>query len=456
MLKLRASPPKDRVESAAADARGRRVARALRTVAGLALVVVATAFFAVPPIQDAVTQRPVGFAEQTHPWAFLLGAPVFGVWDSLSLLSLSQHYAVLATLVGLYAASLVGPRRRAARSVVGPGRRSLFPFRGRLLREIGRGALTLALLIAFYAAGMLLPRPMAGLRLTDHDILAIDFHSHTSHSHDGWRLFSADRNRAWHEAGGFDVAYVTDHYTWAGFDEAEGDNPERVGERTALLSGAEIRIHRRPTNILGDRSRYLGALDADSVYMDPEALATVYREDGRPPTLLYTMPGGLRYVVPFTEEAPAGMIGIEINDGSPRGLEQVRAERAEIIALADSMDLALLGAANLHGWGRTVASWSIMEIPGWREMTPAEVGDAIEEVLHRDRRDAVRVVERRIPYHGGSPVLVVLTLPWLALEHFRVLSFAERASWLLWLGAIAGALVLRERRLARREESMVR
>lgn len=415
---------------------GRGEQASLRWIGALALVVVATAFVSAPPIHDAVTRQPVDFAEQTRPLGFLLGAPLFGVWDSLSLLSLSQHYAVLATLVALHLASVTRARRWAT-----PGRSGL----GRLAGELGRAAVALTLLLSFYAAGMLLPRPMTGIRLADEDRLAIDFHSHTRHSHDGWSLFTAARNRAWHEAGGFDVAYVTDHYTWAGFDAANRDNPRLVGERTTLLSGAEIRIHRRPTNVLGDRRRYVGALDADSVYMSPDAVAAAYREGGRRPTLLYTMPGGLQYVVPFTEDVPSGVIGIELNDGSPRGLEQVRSERLQIIALADSMDLALLGAANLHGWGRTVASWSIMTIPGWQRMTPTQVGGAIEDVLHRERRDAVQVLERRMPYHHGSPVLIVLTLPWLAIEHFRMLAPGERLSWLVWLALAATVAVVRRR-----------
>lgn len=406
----------------------------------LVLFLAVTAVFSVPPIQDAVSGEPVGFAEQTRPLAYLLGAPLFGVWDSLSLLSLSQHYAVLATLVALY----IGSVSRARRWKI-PGR-SVW---SRAVREVARAGLALLLLLGFYAAGMIAPRPMTGIRLDEGDRLAIDFHSHTQYSHDGWSAFSASRNREWHESGGFDVAYVTDHYTWAGVDDASRENPERVGERTTLISGAEIRIHLRPTNILGDRRRYLGALDADSVYMDPDLLAEEARRLGRPPTLLYTMPGGLQYVLPLTDDFQSGVIGIEINDGSPRGLEQVRSQRQEIIALADSMDLALLGAANLHGWGRTVASWSIMEIPGWREMTPEEVGDAIEETLHRDRRDAVQVLERRMPYHGGSPLLVVATVPWLTIEHFRMLGLDERAAWLLWMAAIVSALMLRDRRRAR-------
>jgi hypothetical protein len=361
---------------------------------------------------------------------------LFGVWDTLSLLALSQHYAVLVTLIALYVSwRLRSPRR--ARSLP-----------ARVAVEVVTASGALLGLLGFYAAGVVLPRPMVGLSVDDPDLVAIDVHSHTRHSHDGWTLFTAERNRAWHEAGGFDAAYITDHYTWAGYDAGRSQNPTRVGEGMAFLSGAEIRIHRRPTNILGDRERYRFALDDDSVYMEPDSLRAAPGRGGRPATLLYTMPGGLEWVVPLTEHDPSGVIGIELNDGSPRGLEQVKSQRTEILALADSADLAVLGASNLHGWARTVASWSLMRIPGWQEMTPESLGDAIESDLHAKRRQAVTVVERRLPYHGGSTVGVVLTLPWIAWEHLRMLSVGERASWLLWLG-LFGLVAMRRQASSR-------
>lgn len=398
-----------------------------------AALVVLTTPFAVDPLWDAATGEEVGYAALVHPPPYLMGAPLFGIWDTLSLLTLSQHYAVLATLVALY----VGFRLRAPKSDR--------PLAIRASREAGLATGALLVLLLFYAAGVLLPRPMVGIELHDPDRVSIDFHSHTHHSHDGWSLFTPSHNRAWHEAGGFHVAYVTDHYTWAGFDDSVASNPARVGERTTVLSGAEIRIHRRPTNALGDRSRYQFALDADTVYMEPDSLAAAYARGGRPATLLYTMPGGLEWVVPFSEEQPAGVIAIELNDGSPRGLEQVKRERARILALADAADLAVIGAANLHGWGRTVAAWSVMEIPGWQEMTPIGIGDAIEAKLHAERRSAVTVVERRMPYHQGVAAGVVLTLPWVALEHFRMLGTPERLSWLVWLAVLAAVGAARRR-----------
>ena len=73
-----------------------------------------------------------------------------------------------------------------------------------------------------------------------------------------------------------------------------------------------------------------------------------------------------------------------------------------------------------------------MWIPGWREMSPGELGGAIEEVLHRERRRAATVVERRVPYHDGNAAALAATVPVLAWEHFRALTLAERLSWLAW------------------------
>ena len=70
-------------------------------VAGL---VVLSALVAVPALRDAATHQPFPPATLHHPPGYLIGAPLFGLWDTLSLLTVSQHYAVLATLIVLYAA----------------------------------------------------------------------------------------------------------------------------------------------------------------------------------------------------------------------------------------------------------------------------------------------------------------------------------------------------------------
>ncbi len=390
--------------------------------------VVLSALFAVPALRDAATHQPFPPATLHHPPGYLLGAPLFGLWDTLSRLTVSQHYAVLATVIVLYLAHRLvaarAPRRRLAREA---------------LLAVG----ALAALLAFYAAAALIPRPMAAIRLADPDLVAVDFHSHTNRSHDGWSLFTAARNRAWHEAGGFHAAYVTDHYTWAGVDDALPENPARASDRTVMLSGMEVRLRNRHTNILGDRDRYVFALDSTWHHLDPDSIAAAYRRGAAPPTMLYALPGPLDQIVALGPGSPAGVIGVELSDGAPRGLEQVRSQRREILALADSLDLAVVAGTNLHGWGRTVAAWSVMRLPGWRDMSPDELGSAIEGALHRERRRAVTVVERPMPYHEGSAIKLVATVPLLLWSHFLTLTPWERASWLAWCAIWAAVRVHR-------------
>lgn len=403
------------------------------------LIVIVSGLAATPALRDAATLQPFPPATLYHPPGYLVGAPLFGLWDTLSLLTVSQHYAVLATLVVLYGAGrLVAPWRSRPATARPALPRSV-------AREVLFAAAALAGLLAFYAAAAFVPRPMAAIRLASPDLVAVDFHSHTNHSHDGWSLFTAARNRAWHEAGGFHAAYVTDHYTWAGVDEALPANPARAGDRTVLLSGMEVRLRDRHTNILGDRARYVFALDSTRHHLDPDAIAAAHRRRAPPPTMLYTIPGPLDGIVPFGPGSPAGVIGVELSDGAPRGLEQGRAERDEILALADSMDLAVVAGANHHGWGRTVAAWSVMRLPGWPEMSPGELGSAIEAALHRERRRAVTVVERTMPYHDGSAVKLAATVPLLLWSHFRTLTPGERVSWLAWVAIWAAVRARRAR-----------
>ena len=417
--------------------------RAWRGPLAAAIAVAFSALFAVPPLRDAATHLPVAGAAPHHPLGYLLGAPLFGIWDTLTLLAVSQHYAVLGTLILLYIGCrlLAARRRRIAR----PAARRAPPAAAappptplhRIAREVLRAALALAALLAFYAAAALIPRPMAGIRLASPDDLAVDFHSHTNHSHDGWSLFTAARNRAWHEAGGFGAAYITDHYTWGGVAEALPANPARAGDRTVLLSGIEVRLRNRHTNLLGGPPRYLFALDSTRHHLDPDSIAAAAERGEPPPTMLYTIPGPLDQVVPLAPGSPAGVVAVELSDGAPRGLEQVRSQRAQILALADSMDLAVVAGSNLHGWGRTVAAWSVMRIPGWREMSPEELGGAIEAGLHRERRRAVTVVERRVPYHGGSAVMAAVTAPvlaWGAPAH----ADGRRAAVVAGVGGVVG------------------
>src|SRR5688572_19960752 len=74
-------------------------------------LVVASALFPVSPIRDAATLEPVSEASLTYSPAYLAGAPFFDTLDTLSLLTVAQHVALLVTAIIAYAAWRVWHRR---------------------------------------------------------------------------------------------------------------------------------------------------------------------------------------------------------------------------------------------------------------------------------------------------------------------------------------------------------
>ena len=373
-------------------------------------------------LQDPVGGAAPEGARLEVAWDYLLLAPVFNVLDTLSVLTLDQHYAVLATLI----AAFVLWRALRRRSSRGWLRRAGI--------ELAVAAACLLSLFAFYAFGIIGPRPMAALVVDDPDAVIVDFHSHTHHSHDGRPGFDAEDNREWHASAGFHAVYVSDHRTYQGYAEGAPRNAARAGEGTVLLPALEIKYAGKYASALGPAWRYRSAMDANDLV--PDSLYRAVRAGSPMPTLVLTVPGGLDNVPSATDDS-IGYVAIEVNDASPRGLEQSRKDRGIILAMADSLDLAPVASSNNHGWGRTTAAWTVLTVPGWPSMSPARLDQAIQQKLHAERRRASRVIERRIPYPGASPVALAITLPAITWQMFGGLGTGERVSWLLWTWALA-------------------
>jgi len=355
------------------------------------------------------------------PSSFVALAPVVGPMDVLTCLPLTQQVALVVTLVVLFAAWRL-LRRRERR---GPWRRAAV--------EIGAAALFVAAVLSYCAALVLLSRPTAVLRVQDAEIVVVDFHSHTDRSHDGRAGFGADQNRAWHAATGFDVAYVTDHYTWR-----EHANPETAGEGTVLLGGAELRLAGRYVNALGDSTRYLHLLDKARRNLRRERFGTIASAAG--PTLIVALPIPFEMIEPVVQAGHGTVVALELHDGDPRGIEQLRREHDRLLALADRLGLALVNGTNLHGWGRTATAWTLVRLPGWRALTPSQLGAALERTLRANRPGTLRVVERAVDYPGSSVAALALTLPLAVAYLFRTLQPLERVAWIAWM--VGGWLVL--------------
>ena len=406
-----------------------------------ALLALSTAW-AIDPIRDAATGQAVS-ADATLERAsgYLLLAPVSAALDTITLLSVRQHIALVVTLV-LGWLLWWWWTRRAHDLAAAPGRR--------VVRIAARVGTALALLLGLYAVAVLVPRPMAALRPANPTILTVDFHAHTKYSHDGRWNWTAEDVRRWHQKSGFDAAYISDHRSFEGAREGWANNPAQSGTGTVLLPAIEAVWQGEHVNILDADRMYRGILDAPLRDVDTEALRLASLVPGNEPVLIETIPGNLSRVPLATGSGTPGVRAIEIVDGAPRGLAQGRRERARILDIADSANLALVAGSDHHGWGHAASAWTLFIMPGWRAAPPEELSRAIAATIRKGGRASTKVVERYV-VDTDRGIALPLTVPLVAWGMFRTLSLDERVVWLAWIVAIV--LLSRVRGMRRRRSS---
>jgi len=385
----------------------------------VSLLVLVTSALVVDPIRDAVTLGDVGEARLSQPAAYLAIAPISSILDTLTLLSVQQHVAMLLYLAAAYAVVRIWRAREM------PAARSW--------REVIAAGLFVLGLLFVYAIAAMAPRPMAQLVLSDATVLAVDFHSHTKYSHDGRAGWDDNDVRDWHHGAGFDVAYITDHRTFEGAERGIAANPRQAGEGegTMLLQGLEAVDHGQHLILLSAGRRYRGLTSPDLREVDDQALTLASLIPSNEPVIIQTIPDNLNKIVAAPGPSRAGARAVELIDGSPRGLAQGRRERARIVHLADSLDLALVADSDNHGWGRAAPGWTLMRIDGWRGMSSDSLARAIESALRTGRRASTKIVERRVA-DGSTAAGVVFAgvlVPW---RMFTTLSPDERVAWLIW------------------------
>jgi hypothetical protein len=401
-------------------------------IAIVALVLV-SALFARDPLRDSATLGPSLEATLRRPIGYVLLAPFSDVLDTLSLLSLRQHLALVVTLL-LGWAVWWWRRGRVLPATV--------PAERRVVRKAVRIGLPLLALITLYTAATLLPRPMAAIDVGP-QIAVVDFHTHTKYSHDGRPDWGPEDVRAWHRDAGFDAAYITDHRSFDGAREGWANNPPNVGEKTTLLPGIEVVWNGEHVNVLDADRIYRGVLTESLRDIDADALKLGSTLPGNEPVLIETLPGDLGKVTFARGPGTPGVRAIEINDGAPQGLGQSRRERARIVALADSLNLALVSGSNHHGWGHTASAWTLFLMPQWRGLDPQQFSTAVSMLIRREGRNATKVVERYIPNTDGVLALP-FTAPLVVWGMFRTLSVDERVVWIVW--TLLAFMLLRLRR----------
>jgi len=352
---------------------------------------------------DAVTGSAPGDVDLERPVLYVLFAPLSNTLDALTFFSLARAEWALTIWVLLLAAwgavrassDSLNPRRVVAMALLGP-----------------------ALLVLLAGAAVLLPRPVPRL-VHDGAGTVLDYHAHTNASHDGRPGWTLAKLAEWHERQGYEASYVTDHNI-----VYDGSLPVPEGTPISLLPGVEWSVHQQHVVAIGP----VEPVPRDSFQGSTPRMIRIFSAIERQGGLsIASLPEYWRY---HWDDLGAfvlgGVDGFEIVNCAPKALGFPSDLRRQVLTLAGSHDLMVVGASDNHGWGQVTCVWNV-SLPG-------------AQGFHTNR-----VFARPLALVQGDwqPWTAAVTQPWFLL---RSLSWSERASWLTWV-----LVILFYRALPRRE-----
>jgi hypothetical protein len=155
------------------------------------------------------------------------------------------------------------------------------------------------------------------------------------------------------------------------------------------------------------------------------------------------LPGRLDRVAEAVADTFPEFTGLELVDAAPRGFGQLDAEEDRIRELARQHRLVLVASSNNHGWGRTVAAWNLIRVPGWRALPPDSVGRLLETPFRARDTAAVTIIKRIRPRTHG--ISLPLTLPVASYQTIASLTWPERGVWLVWIWLTTAVVLVRRR-----------
>lgn len=368
----------------------------------LVLLLLVTAIHPLPALVDVITGSAPGDADLERPISYVLFAPLSNTLDALTFFSqaraewfLAFWIVVLGAWGTLQARAAVTWQRRIVRILVGP-----------------------TILIALGVAAVLLPRPVPRLVTDDSAGTVIDYHAHTKASHDGRPGWTVERLAAWHARQGFEASYVTDHNVI--YDGAMPPD----GTPITLLPGVEWSVFGQHVVAIGP----VEAVPRDSFGDNTARMVRIFSTIERQGALsIASLPEYWRnHRDDLGAFVVAGVDGFEIVNCAPKALGFSSEARRQVLELAASHDLLVVGASDNHGWGEVTCVWNVSQ--------PGAQGFRTN-----------RVFARPLALIQGDWLAwtAPVTQPWFML---RALSWSERISWLTWV-----VIILLYRAMPRRE-----
>ncbi len=360
----------------------------------LVVLLLVTAIHPLPSLVDAITGSAAGNVDLDRPTLYVIFAPLSNTLDALTFFSMAR--AQWALIVWVLALAAWGALRRSPAPLT-------------VRRRTGRALAGPLVIVLLGTAAVLLPRPVPRLTTTDAAGTVIDYHTHTEASHDGRPGWTLARMAAWHRRQGFEATYVTDHNI-----VYDGSLPTPPEMGINLLPGVEWSVYRLHLVAIGP----VAPLARDSFGGSTARMTRIFAAIERQGALsIASLPEYWRnHWNDLGTLVVAGVDGFEIVNCAPKALQFPSSARREVMTLAASHNLLVVGASDNHGWGQVTCVWNVSR--------PGAQGFSNNRVFARP----VALVQG-----DWQPWSAALSQPWLML---RSLTWSERISWLTWVVVI--------------------
>src|SRR3954468_818099 len=424
----------------------------------LTLLLLASRVSLAPPLSDPLGGPLPDSLPLSVPHLYPVLAPLFTLWDGISMLSMSRLNGFLIGLAGIFVLWRIG-RHILTRPPLKSWRT--------WLDEILTLLFSLGGLLAFIVAGAIWHRPMLSLSGVPWGYQVVDFHSHTAASHDvggTWMSgYDLAANLRWHARAGFNVVFVTDHNvvsreSRAARERSEvGSRESRTGSRESGAGdrgsgaggarlgdagptpcpGIEVSAWQAHIVLLGDT----GTINRDPYSRSLAGLLTLLRtSDSAYGSLsLASLPEYRRnHWERLDTLIKAGLDGFEIVNASPKANELTRPEQNRVIDLARKHDLFVLGVSDSHGWGATSMVWNLVRVP--HAHSRQTLCTAILARLDQGFPGAQIIERHRL--RPDDPWPTWLTPVGVVWETWRSMGRSLALSWLAWIWIVTGWLKL--------------
>lgn len=395
------------------------------------LILVAAFLFPAPALSDPTGAALPAGVRLAFPLLNIVLAPLFDLWDGVTMLAMSRLRAFL------FGALILGAAWSIGTSVV--ERKLLWR------RATARLALFVLGLGLFILGGIRWRRPMAHIEGVHGPFLVVDLHSHTNVSHDvkGWLQgdFDLEASRRWHARGGFDAFFVTDH------NRIDGWSGRVSGGASVSCPGEELSLWRAHIVVLGNTDSIPRGMYADSA---PGIARLLQESESRwgGITLASIPEYDDNHFTDLPEWIRLGLDGFEVSNAAPKANEQSRAHRDSVIALARAHGRWIAGVTDQHGMGATAQAWSLVRVTYPTPDTQGERATVCYAILSslRERGSAATQVLERHRLRPDSPwpyPLAVIAVPW---EGWRAAGVWQVVSWLAWIWGLALVAMRRDRK----------